>query len=83
MESNATSLKKNPSFEWEFLERSRPVYLVGIAVRLLLLQAVPHLARGYRVDDIYSIVPSRSLPGLFAMFRYYENNMSLYRRKRR
>jgi mannosyltransferase len=52
--------------------------LIGLLVLVLLIICLPHMATGYWADEVFSITASRSLSGLFRMFREYENNMSLY-----
>jgi uncharacterized membrane protein len=65
-------------FEWEFLEKAGYAVLIGLPVLVLLIICLPHVATGYWVDEVFSVTASRSLSGLFRMFREYENNMSLY-----
>ena len=78
MENILQQQRKNHFFEWEFLENAKSGILICLPVIVLLIQALPHIGRGYQADEIFSVIASRSLPGLFRMFRDLENNMSLF-----
>ncbi|MFI5152992.1 MAG: glycosyltransferase family 39 protein [Chitinophagales bacterium] len=85
MEIKPATSEQSPSeriganlFEWPFLEKSGLVFLIGIPTLIFLLLSIPSLGKAYWLDEVFSVTASRSLSGLFHMFRELENNMSLY-----
>ncbi len=78
MEKTPSTTRNSSLFEWNFLENAGSFFLIGIPALLLLGLAIPNLAGSYWQDEVFSVTASRSLSGLFRMFREQENNMSLY-----
>ncbi|MDP4131829.1 MAG: glycosyltransferase family 39 protein [Bacteroidota bacterium] len=64
--------------EWPAAEKTGNAILVSLPFILLLAQTLPYISSVYWEDEIFSISVSRSWSSLLAVFRDYENNMSLY-----